>query len=332
LVLTCYNLVSTPISTLDLLLIFAFTLTIGVGLSHMLSRFMITAGWLRMSLARLAPRVFAASVITGVIYAMLFASMLDLFVKGVERILVRPYNDIFALAVTMILLSMIWSAAYLVYNYVRNYEREEVKNLKLQATKNEMELNILRSQLNPHFMFNAMNSIRALINEDPELAKTAVTKLSNILRSTLLAGKKQFVTLNEELTIVKDHVALEKIRYEERLNVEYDLDKSVLSRRVPPLIVQTLVENAIKHGISKLKEGGRLYLAATAEGEGVKITIENSGQYDPNASRDTGIGLENTRRRLGILYGKAGRLEIANKDASTVQSVLIIPPPNTHRP
>lgn len=288
---------------------------------------MIADGWLRLRLLRLAPRVLIGSFVTGVVYTLVLASILDIFFSDerTAKILAEPYDQVFPLFISYMLISMLWSAAYLVYNYVRNYERQEIKNLKLEASKNEMELNNLRSQLNPHFMFNAMNSIRALINEDPELAKTAVTRFSNILRSTLVAGKKQVVSLREELAIVKDHVALEKIRYEERLNVYYDIDDDTMSIKVPPLIVQTLVENAIKHGISKIPDGGDLKLEIQREKGGVEIVIENSGQFRLNGHRDTGIGLENTRKRLDILYKDKASLRIKNKDEQTVRSVLFIP-------
>src|SRR5690606_38237133 len=125
-----------------------------------------------------------------------------------------------------------------------------------QAVKNEIELNRLISQLNPHFVFNSMNSIRALIDEDPKLAKQAVTELSNVLRNFLLMGKKTMVAFSEELKMVKDYLSLEKIRFEEKLQIIIKVDDDCMNFLVPPLMIQTLVENGIKHGTSKLPEGG----------------------------------------------------------------------------
>ncbi len=114
-----------------------------------------------------------------------------------------------------------------------------------------MSLERLKSHINPHFIFNSLNSIRALVDENPERARTAITELSNILRSSMQVEKMETVPLNKELDIVKDYLALEQMRFEERLKIELDIDEDTLNQPVPPMMLQTLVENAIKHGISK---------------------------------------------------------------------------------
>jgi LytS/YehU family sensor histidine kinase len=115
----------------------------------------------------------------------------------------------------------------------------------------ELELQTIKAHINPHFIFNSLNSIRALVDENPERARKAVTELSNILRSSLQSDKMETVSLQKELSIVKDYLALEYMRFEDRLKIVYDIDEDTLDRPVPPMMLQTLVENAIKHGISK---------------------------------------------------------------------------------
>ena len=132
----------------------------------------------------------------------------------------------------------------------------ELDRLKLETTVKELELKTIKSHINPHFIFNSLNSIRALVDENPKRARRAITELSNILRSSMQAEKSETVTLEKELDIVKDYLALEQMRFEERLKIELEIDEDTLQQPVPPMMLQTLVENAIKHGISKQIKGG----------------------------------------------------------------------------
>ena len=127
--------------------------------------------------------------------------------------------------------------------------------MKLEALVKELELKTIKSHINPHFIFNALNSIRALIDENPSRASNAITELSNILRSSMQAEKLETVPFEKELNIVKDYLALEHIRFEDRLKIEYEIDEDTLDQPVP-MMLQTLVENAIKHGIGKQINGG----------------------------------------------------------------------------
>jgi len=166
-----------------------------------------------------------------------------------------------------------WSLIYFGFHYLQNYKRTEIQNLRWEASSKDIELNKLKSQLNPHFMFNSMNSIRALIDENPAKAKEAVTQLSNILRNSLLMNKNKEIMLEEELRIVKDYLDLEHIRYEERLKYDFDIEEAALKKNVPPLIVQSQVENAIKHGISKLPKGGIVNVSAKITGNDLLLEV-----------------------------------------------------------
>ncbi len=203
----------------------------------------------------------------------------------------------------------LWNILYFVFKHFQNYKRSEINSLRYLAASKESELNNLKAQLNPHFMFNSMNSIRALIDEDPVKAKLAVTQLSNILRNTLLMNKTKIILLKDEIELVKEYLSLEKIRYEERLNYELKINAETLNCQIPPFIIQSQVENAIKHGISKLPGNGNIIIEAFKLGSFLKIKISNTGKINTNKPL-TGVGFKNSIQRLELLYGVDGQIFI----------------------
>lgn len=203
----------------------------------------------------------------------------------------------------------LWNLIYFVFKHFKNYKRAELNSLRYLAASRESELSNLKAQLNPHFMFNSMNSIRALIDEDPVKAKKAVTQLSNILRSTLLMNKNQKILLKDEMELVKEYLSLEKIRYEERLNYEFKIENAVLNFQIPPFIIQSQVENAIKHGISKIPGNGTITIEAFQLGDFLKIKVSNTGKIN-NDEPLTGVGFKNSIQRLELLYGVDGQIFI----------------------
>ena len=150
----------------------------------------------------------------------------------------------------------IWNLIYFIYHYVTKSRKQQLDTLRLESMVKELELKTIKAHINPHFIFNSLNSIRALVDENPQRARNAVTELSNILRSSMQTEQLETVPLERELGIIKDYLALENMRFEDRLKVEYDIDEDTLNQPVPPMMLQTLVENAIKHGISKQINGG----------------------------------------------------------------------------
>lgn len=293
----------------------------GIAVSHLLRSIIIYLGWLSLNLYQAIWRLFLTSLMLGFVSALIHAVISDLFFEEIRALLIWPFGELIIVVLAYAPELLIWSLMYFAWNYFRNYEREEIKNLRLEASKNEIELNNLKSQLNPHFMFNAMNSIRALIDENPELAKRSVTQLSMILRNTLVAGKHQFIPLEDELRVVMNYLELEGIRYEERLIVNYDIDSEVLKEPVPPLMIQTLVENAIKHGISKLVDGGCVTVEAKKMPNGYSIIVRNTGKYNGEEVSITGIGLSNTRKRLELLYKGEANFEIYKSSNEVVAKI-----------
>jgi len=179
-------------------------------------------------------------------------------------------------------------------------------------------------------MFNAMNSIRALIEEDPESAKMAITKLSNILRYSLQMERMERVPLEDEVETVKNYLDLERIRFEDRLKYKLDIDRSTQKIEIPPMMIQTLIENGIKHGVAKRTEGGEIELKSkmitTSSGPKLKIEIRNSGHFSEEQLKNSnGFGVSNTKHRLNLLFGDDAYFTIKNENGNTVLAEIEIP-------
>lgn len=218
----------------------------------------------------------------------------------------------------------IWNLIYFVYHYVAKSRKQQLDTLQLESLVKELELKTIKAHINPHFIFNSLNSIRALVDENPERARTAITELSNILRSSMQADKAETVSLEKELLIVKDYLALENMRFEDRLRVEYDIDEDTLDQPVPPMMLQTLVENAIKHGISKQINGGVVKVISVFRDDIHELAVQNTGHLNGKPESE-GFGLSSTTDRLGLLYGNKARFEIRQATPTLVEARVMIP-------
>lgn len=265
------------------------------------------------------------TILFAVIYACADVSLEKLFNlrdKGAPKISVL--NEITRNSLNNFFLLFIWNLLYYTFHYVERTRRQEVDTLKLQSLVKELELKTIKSHINPHFIFNALNSIRALVDENPSRARTAITELSNILRSSMQTEKFETVPLERELNIVKDYLALEKMRFEERLNIEMDIDENTLEQPVPPMMLQTLVENAIKHGISKKVNGGTIRVSSDFVENHHELVVQNSGQLGTYIN-ENGFGVRSTQDRLNLLYQGKATFAIKNLDNETVESRIIMP-------
>jgi two-component system LytT family sensor kinase len=217
-----------------------------------------------------------------------------------------------------------WTLIYYFFHYIQKTRNQELDTLKLEALVKELELKTIKSHINPHFIFNALNSIRALIDENPPRARTAITELSNILRSSMQTEKQETVFFEKELNIVKDYLALEHIRFEDRLNVQYEIADNTLMQPIPPMMLQTLVENAIKHGISKQVSGGTVTIISKMKARYHQLVIRNTGHLSKSGNED-GFGLESTRNRLHLLFGEQANFNIREINGNMVEAELHIP-------
>jgi two-component system LytT family sensor kinase len=283
--------------------------------------------WTTLSIPRLIPRILLAAIICSATFVAINTAFTNILIShsGV-------FNNLFTISfwvntLNFSALFLLWNIIYFAVHVFENWKREEIVNLELKATQTEIELNSFKAQMNPHFMFNSLNSIRALIDEDPAKAKYAITSLSGILRNNLTLGKSQTIPLSEELDLVEKYLSLEKIRFEDRLNYRINVAPGALSYHIPPFMLQTIVENGIKHGISKLIAGGVLEVDAIVEDDILKIKVLNSGEYIPPDQRQDGregIGIVNSHKRLQLLYGDKSYLKIQSLE-DAVQVELAIP-------
>lgn len=291
--------------------------------SHLILReVIIKRGWLKINIARVIPRILGIIGLSSLIVVILSFAFYSL----VRNLTVGPAlaTDILFAFITFVILYVIWATVYFLYHFLESNNR----SLKYEAAMNEMHLNQLKSQLNPHFIFNALNSMRALVDEEPSKAKIAITQLSNILRNSLITDKKRVVSFGDELNTVKDYLALESIRFEERLEVNYQIDPRSDGYEIPPMMIQTLVENAIKHGVSNLMKGGIIEIQSVVEHSILILKIRNSGQLvNGHVKRGgrKGVGLINTKERLKLIYGEAASFRIYNENNKFVVTEVKIP-------
>lgn len=300
-------------TAIRLLVLYILLILVTHGMRYLLLRF----DWLNLKLAPLIPRVLLLNIGASLVL-LLGSGLFSYFFFG------ETPERLIQLIINVLLYSIffiMWSAVYLTYHLLRKSRKQELHNLKLIASNHEIELKTLRDQLNPHFLFNSLNSIRALIEIEPATAKSAITTLSNILRDSLHLGKRSLIKLEEELNLVSEYLKLEKIRFEERLtySLECSIDKSL---QIPPFLIQTMTENAIKHGISKKADGGIVDVNVYERNNKVYLEVINSGgHYTP--TDEEGIGIKNTRRRLEIQFGENAGFNIQNKDQKVCAFVWI---------
>jgi hypothetical protein len=223
----------------------------------------------------------------------------------------RDLGVLFVAGIPLYLLSAIAHYLFLAFEASHAAER---RILETQVGAREAELRALRAQLNPHFLFNSLNSINALVGSDPEGARRMCEGLGDFLRRTLALGARDSVTLGEELTLVERYLDIEQSRFGDRLRVERAVDPDAAVCHVPPLLLQPLVENAIKHGIQDCLEGGAIRIEARREGALLKVVVENPVDADAPSRRGDGVGLENVRRRLEVFGARDAQLSAARTD------------------
>ena len=220
-----------------------------------------------------------------------------------------------------------WSSLYFAYQYLQRTREVEIEKWKLSASVKDAELNALKAQINPHFIFNSLNNIRSLVIEDSERARDSITHLSDLLRFSIQFDQFEKVSLDKELAVVKDYLNLEAIQLEERLTYELEMDSGAKEIQVPPMIVQTLVENAIKHSINELPNGGQIIVQSKLDHEYLNILVMNTGQLKTktDSSNRRGIGINNSKERLRLLYGEKASLRVENMNENMVCATVKIP-------
>lgn len=219
-----------------------------------------------------------------------------------------------------------WSALYFGIKYWRAWEAERARTLQAHALAQQAQLEMLRYQLNPHFLFNALNSIRASIDEDSARAKRMVTEFSEFLRYSLTSSAASNIPLREELAAIRNYLAIEQIRFEDKLDVQFDIDPNAEDFRLPGFLIHPLVENAIKHGMNG-DAPLRLHITARVNEGNLHIEVANSGHWQAHENgASLGIGLRNVEQRLAQLFPNRSTFAI-NETDGWVRAIIEIQKP-----
>ena len=273
--------------------------------------------------------VLTTTVLLNVLYQIILWPILQIVAKSenikyaffevfkMKMIDVQYVNYFFFLFITFNWLVFIYS-----YKIYANNQQDLKDKLAIEKNLKEANLNTLKGQINPHFIFNSLNNIRGLVQEDPLKTKEMITRLSELLRSSLLSGKRDLVNLEEELEVVENFLAISKIQYEDRLQFNLDIQRETLNVRIPPMIVQMLVEHAIKHGILQLKNGGKINIKTYFDNHLLYIIVKNTGQLTESNS-STQIGVKNIEERLKLLYNNEASFSLTeDKDEVTAKIII----------
>jgi two-component system, LytTR family, sensor kinase len=295
---------------------------IGIFVSHMYKSFFITQKIFEKSLSKIWTKAFFDTLNIAFLMAFLLFFphlLIDFESLMTKEILISFLGQIMNLGRYV----LVWIIIYYLYHILKSNNEISQQKLKLETLAKSAELELLKIQLNPHFLFNALNSIKALVLIDQEKSRDAIIKLSELLRFSLNYEKAPLISIKEEINEVVKYLELEQIRFGKRLDVEIVLQEETLDRRIPPAMVLTLAENAIKHGITKLPDGGIIKIESKIKGARICVEVINSGQLSENFS--TGIGLTNLQKRLENLFPENASFRLDNFGNQLVKSTIIYP-------
>ncbi len=284
--------------------------------------------WVRMTLLHVPVSVLLSVTLTAIGHVVLWVNYgwrmgKPFSWERLARFVVANFSEGIGIYLLIVL-------SYYAFNYYQRYRRGELKTLQLEAQLSQAQLQALKMQLHPHFLFNTLHSISALLNKDTDAARKMITRLGDFLRLTLENSGTQEVTLQQELEFLKCYLEIERIRYQDRLVTRMDVSPQVLDARVPNLILQPIVENAIRHGIATHSGEGIIQIQAKPHHDRLRIQVRDNGpgllthRTSENFFKK-GLGLANTESRLERLYGRAHLLELANDPAGGLIVTLEIP-------
>lgn len=320
---------STGFNYLQVTFDFTGDFIICILLTHAYRNFALRKKWHKLSLKSLVPKIIPVIFLLGVTFMLLISIKLYIVRLYILPNFSQSFSEFFkfsrlTLFVTGIRLMSIWVLAYHLYHYAQREINIAKENSRLSVIAKEEQLNNLSAQLNPHFFFNSLNNIKFLVIENPESARRAIDLLSDLLRNALYNTGEKLISVKEEINLVKDYLELEKLRLEERLQISMIVEDKLLDRLIPPLSIQALVENAIKHGIDKRKDGGIIAVRVEEENSFIKINVQNSGKL--NASiQSTGVGLDNLKERLLLQFNGKAEFNITEQQDEKVLATILIP-------
>lgn len=299
-------------------------IALAIFLTHQYRRITKRYRWQDLNLWRMLQYNFLALVSMAILLMALNIPMDFLFLQENYEVSMSPFIVI-QIFFNFIKPLAIWALIYFFFQYSNKRLEMERENDQLERAILETEGKVLRAQMNPHFVFNALNSVRALITEDPQKAKKGINQLSKLLRSSLLTERKKTISLSEELETITDYLSLEKIRYEDRLEWKITIEPDCQKVQIPPMLLQTLVENGIKHGISRAVKGGTIEISATKKDQTLEILVINSGSLKMNKNLSMGVGIVNSQTRLQLIYGNTAQIELQPLNKNQVCAKVTLP-------
>jgi sensor histidine kinase YesM len=311
------------------LLEFLSDVAVYILLTHLYRGFALRHNWQLLNLNQLLKRIIPSIVLMGFAYLLVTVIKVYLFYLWIVPCCPQPFLVFFkgnwaAMLMAGIRLMSIWLLAYHLYHYAQREINITKEYARLAIIAKDAQLNNLSAQLNPHFLFNSLNNIKALIIENPKSARRAIDLLSDLLRTSLYSKDILLTTIKEELGLVKDYLELEKLRLEERLQFSIETDGAVAEVPILRFSIQTLVENAIKHGIDKQKGGGLISIKILSAESTIRITVQNPGVFNIDAE-NKGLGIKNLTERLAIHYKGKAVFAITNEPGGIVSSTINIP-------
>ncbi|GAC1437975.1 MAG: histidine kinase [Sediminibacterium sp.] len=298
---------------------------IGLLLTHVMRLVIHRTGMLRLS--------FKKQVLAFTLLSLLFSLLIGVLIVATEIVMKIQSQQLAAhgflniavrFAFAYFHFILLWNLIYFTYHYIQKTKQQQIDHARLESLLKELEIKTLKSHINPHFIFNSLNSIRALVVEDPVRARSAITQLSNILRNSMQVDKNERTPFENELNIVKDYLALEHLRLEERLRLSFDIEEDTLDHTVPPMILQTLVEYALKHGITNEVNGGSLRIESIDTNTHHQFSIQSTGNFKQYISVEN-TGINSIRNQLALLYGEEADFSLLQTKNAVINARIQIP-------
>ncbi|MEM6966839.1 MAG: histidine kinase [Bacteroidota bacterium] len=306
----------------DLLLYNSLTPFIVGFLLTSIYRFIIKgSNWKAWSLGKTIFNLLASTALLTSVFMLLVFFVFRFLFREEGMTIVSFLGNIFIFTLVM----LTWNLIYFSIHYFNNWNQAEIEKWKLAAEMKDAQLGSLKSQINPHFIFNTINNIRSLILEDKEKARAMLLNFSDLFRYALKNNDQSKVELKDELSIVQQYLELLSIQYESKLQYDIQVDEGLEDFKLPPMMLQLLVENAVKHGISQFKEGGSIFIEID-HGEGfLNLKVKNTGNLKTSSSLGDklGVGLENIRKRLELIYNGNANLKMIEENNNVIALIKI---------
>ena len=292
--------------------------------------FLITTGyrylikgldWKNWKFKKIILMIIGSTILLTFVFIVIAFSIFDFILQNKELELASILSN----SLIFFIIFLNWNMIYFCIQFFNSWNKAEVEKWKLAAEIKDAQLGSLKSQINPHFIFNTINNIRSLILEDQEKAREMLLNFSDLFRYALKNTDQSKVILKDELEIVNQYLELLSIQFENKLTYKIEIDTGLENMTIPPMMLQLLVENAIKHGISQFKEGGSILIDIDQGNGFLNIHVKNTGSLNKSAKLGDklGIGLENIRKRLDLIYNGKANLNMNEVDNFVIASIKI---------